>query len=140
MEIQKCTKSAFSVIGKEGSTENGADFVDTLWKDANSHFSEVSHLAKKDEHGNILGVWGLMSDFSKSFKPWEDNFSKGLYLAGVEVTDGAEPPHNWVKWEVLAFEYLYAKVETNYHETFKHVLDYMKQNNMDLAGAVFDYI
>lgn len=140
MEIQRCTMDAFSVIGKEGSTEDGRDFVDALWKDANSHFDEVSHLALKDENGNLLGVWGLMSDFSRTFKPWQDKFSKGLYLAGVQVAKEAEAPLNWVKWDVPAFEYLYAKVENDYRGTLTYVLEYMKQNNIELAGAVFDYI
>ena len=42
------------------------------------------HLAKKDENGNICGIWGVMSDFSHSFDPWED-FRKGLYLAGADL-------------------------------------------------------
>lgn len=36
-----------------------------------------------------------MSDFSRSFHPWED-FSKGLYLAGVECSDDAEAPDGWI--------------------------------------------
>ncbi|KEZ84796.1 transcriptional regulator, partial [Clostridium sulfidigenes] len=57
MKIEKCIKSSFSVIGKEGSTKEGSGFVSKLWKDANNHFDEVDFLAKKDEKGNVLGVW-----------------------------------------------------------------------------------
>ena len=53
-------------------------------------------MAKKDENGNISGIWGAMSDFSHSFQPWED-FNKGLYLAGVECNDAAEAPEGWTK-------------------------------------------
>mgnify|MGYP002478908144 FL=1 len=138
-EIKKCIKSSFSVIGKEGSTNDGNGFVNKLWENANSRFNEIEGLVKKDEKGNILGIWGLMSDFSKSFKPWEENFTKGLYLAGAEVTDDAEAPDAWAKWTVPAFEYLYIKVDKGYKEAFSYVLNYMDNNNIKLAGAVFDY-
>lgn len=45
-------------------------------------------MAKIDSDGNLVGIWGAMSDFTHSFRPWED-FSKGLYLAGVECTEDA---------------------------------------------------
>ena len=81
MKIEKRIKTSFSVIGKEGSTLEGDGFIQKLWTDANSHFEEVQPLAKIDENGNLAGIWGAMSDCTRSFKPWEDNFSKGLYLA-----------------------------------------------------------
>lgn len=139
IEINKCTKSSFSVIGKEGSTKDGNDFISKLWQDANNHFSEVEALAKKDENGSILGAWGLMSDFSRSFNTWEDNLSKGLYLAGIEVKDDAEAPNGWVKWTAPGYEYLYIKVVGDYRENLSYVLDYMKSNDIKLAGAIFDY-
>lgn len=139
MEIKKCIKESFSVIGKEGSTKDGSDFVGRLWEDANNHFSEIKALAKKDENGNILGIWGLMSDFSRSLMPWEENFTKGLYLAGVEVMDNTEAPENWVKWTVPTLEYLYVKVDKEYENSFSYVLNYMKTNDIKLEGAVFDY-
>lgn len=138
-EIKRCVKSSFSVVGKEGSTNDGNDFVSKLWGQANSHFSEIESLARKNEKGNIIGVWGLMSDFSRSFRPWEDNFTKGLYLAGIEVMDDVEVPNNWIKWTVPAFEYLYIKVQNEYEKTFSYVLSYMDANNIKLAGAIFDY-
>jgi hypothetical protein len=92
LEIKKCVKESFSVIGKEGSTNDGKGFIQKLWADANSNFAEVVSLAKKDENGNLLGIWGAMSDLSRSFNPWEENFTKGLYLAGVEVMDNAKAP------------------------------------------------
>ena len=74
----KVIKEKFVVIGKEGSTLDGEGFIQKLWDDANSHFSEVAHLAKKDANGGIVGIWGAMSDISRSFKPWEDGFSKAI--------------------------------------------------------------
>lgn len=112
MNIQRCIKESFIVIGKEGSTNDENGFVRNLWADANSHFAEVAHLAKKDEVGNLVGIWGAMSDFSCSFHPWEDNFSKGLYLAGVECD----------------------------HETvFLEMITYLQENDIPLAGAVHDF-
>ena len=137
MKIEKCIKNAFVVIGKEGSTEDGQGFIQKLWTDANSHFNEVQSLAKKDEKGNLVGIWGAMSDCSHSFKPWEDNFSKGLYLAGVECVDDAEAPEGWTKWTIPSFEYIF--VETENENTFPEVLRYMDENNITLVGAVHDF-
>jgi hypothetical protein len=63
----------------------------------------VQHLAKKEEDGTISGIWGAMSDFSHSFNPWED-FSKGLYLAGIECREDAEAPNGWTKWIIPGYE------------------------------------
>ena len=137
MKIEKRIKPSFSVMGKEGSTLDGQGFIQKLWEDANSHFGEVQSLAKKDEHGDLVGIWGAMSDLSHSFKPWEDNFSKGLYLAGVECVDDAQPPEGWTKWTIPGYEYLCAEVESG--STFTDMLDYMKQNDLALVGAVHDF-
>lgn len=137
IEVNKCIKKSFVVIGKEGSTNDGDGFIQKLWEDANSRFGEVEHLAKKDDNGNIAGVWGAMSDFSHSFLPWEDGFSKGLYLAGVECMDGAEAPDGWRKWIVPGYEYIY--VENEDENTFAKVITYLKENKIELVGAVHDF-
>ena len=54
----KVIKKAFVVIGKEGSTSDGKDFIQKLWDDANNHFNEVAHLAKRDENGNLVSMTG----------------------------------------------------------------------------------
>lgn len=137
MKIEKQTKPSFSVIGKEGSTLDGQGFIQKLWEDANSHFNEVQSLAKKDESGNLVGIWGAMSDCTHSFKPWEDNFSKGLYLAGIECADDAQAPMGWTKWTIPAYEYLCAEVENE--NTFSEVLAFMKVHSIALVGAVHDF-
>ena len=137
MKMKKCIKPSFSVIGKEGSTLDGQGFIQKLWEDANSHFDEVQALAKRDESGNLVGIWGAMSDFSRSFRPWEDSFTKGLYLAGVECADDAQPPKGWTKWTIPAYEYLCAEVEGE--STFSDVLEYMTANGIALVGAVHDF-
>ena len=136
MKIETCEKESFVVIGKEGSTMDGAGFIQKLWDEANSHFGEIAHLAKKDEDGNISGIWGAMSDFSRSFQPWE-GFQKGLYLAGVECNEDAKAPDGWTKWVIPGYEYIYVEREND--NTFSEVIQYMKGNGIALAGAVHDF-
>ena len=136
MKIEICEKESFVVIGKEGSTMDGAGFIQKLWDEANSHFGEVEHLAKKDEEGNLCGIWGAMSDFSQSFHPWED-FSNGLYLAGVECNDGAETPDGWTKWVIPGYEYIYVEREND--SIFSEVIQYLQAHDIALAGAVHDF-
>lgn len=100
---------AFSVVGKLGSTRDGEGFIGRLWGQANANFSQVEPLAKRGPDGSLAGFWGLMSDEGMGFQPWEENFSKGLYLAGVEVEADAQPPEGWVKWTSPGYEYLAAE-------------------------------
>lgn len=137
MKINKCIKESFVVIGKEGSTNDGEGFIQKLWEDANSHFYEVEELAKKDDKGNVVGIWGVMSDLSRSFLTWEDGFTKGLYLAGVECTEQAEAPVGWTKWVIPGYEYIY--VENENSDTFSKVVSYLQENGIPLVGAVHDF-
>ena len=137
MNIEKIIKESFAVIGKEGSTSDGPGFVQRLWADANSHFAEAANLAKKDTTGNFVGFWGAMTDFSRSFRSWEENFSRGLYLAGVECADDARPPEGWSKWTVPGFEYL--RVECDREGIFSEMIAYLQENHIPLAGAVHDF-
>lgn len=137
MEVNTCVKDSFSVIGKEGSTLDGEGFIQGLWQNADSHFNEIVHLAKKDEAGTILGIWGAMSDLSRSFRPWEDGFSKGLYLAGVEVVDDALPPEGWTKWTIPSYEYLY--VINGTPSIFQDTIRYIDAQGISLVGAVHEF-
>lgn len=137
MEVRTCIKKQFSVIGIEGSTCQGEGFVTALWAYANSHFEEVAALAKKDREGNLLGIWGAMSDFSHSFLPWQDGFTKGLYLAGVEVADDAQAPKGWTKWTIPSYEYRY--VENEGPDTFTQTIQHLRENDIKLAGAVHEF-
>lgn len=137
MKIEKCIKESFVVIGKEGSTNDGEGFIQKLWEDANSHFHEVDHLAKRDNNGNISGIWGAMSDFSHSFLPWEEGFTKGLYLAGVECEETIEAPDGWEKWIIPGYEYIYVENENN--DVFSEMIQYLQENDISLAGAVHDF-
>ena len=137
MRIERMIKESFAVIGKEGSTSDGTGFIQALWNDANGHFAEVAPLAKWDGDGNPVGIWGAMTDFSRTFQPWEENFSRGLYLAGVECPLDAQPPEGWSKWVIPGFEYLRAECEDE--NTFPQVLAYMRENSIPLVGAVHDF-
>ncbi len=137
MDINKCIKNSFSVIGREGSTNDSVDFIAKLWQDAEAHFTQADACVKKDENGMPVGYWGAMSDLSRSFLPWEDNFSKGLYLAGFEALDDAVPPDGWTKWVIPSYEYIVVK--NSGYETFLELIEYMKSNDIELVGAVHDH-
>lgn len=134
MNIERLTLPSVTIIGREGSTHAGPGFIQNLWAAANEHFSEIEPLIKRSADGTPSGFWGAMTDFSRTFLPWENNFSEGLYLAGAECFDCAEPPPGWTKWIIPSFEYL--KVE---NADFSAVLAYMARNNLPLAGAVHDF-
>ena len=137
MNIKTISKESFCVIGKEGSTKEGATFIATLWEDANAHFQEVAHLAVKKETGGIQGIWGAMTDFSRGFMPWENGFREGLYLAGVECSMDAEAPQGWVKWIIPGFTYLC--IPNHSGNAFGEMIAYLKEQNLPLVGAVQEY-
>lgn len=134
MNIERRRLPELTIIGREGSTNDGPSFIQRLWAEANEHFSEIEPLVMREADGTPVGFWGAMSDFSRTFQPWENNFSEGLYLAGAECNSGSNPPDGWTKWIVPSFEYL--KVED---ANFPAVLKYMKENDLPLAGAVHDF-
>ena len=130
-------KPSFAVIGIEGSTDDGEGFIPMLWSDANAHFDEVSPVASRDENGALLGIWGAMSDETRSFLPWTDGFSRGLYLAGVECPIDAEVPDGWTKRVVPGYEYL--AIENRRADTFSRMVDYFRENGVKLVGAVQEF-
>ena len=135
MGVSRVLKQRFVVIGIEGSTNDGDGFIEKLWAEANSRFGEIMDLCKRDKDGNFVGFWGAMSDFSRSFKPWE-GFSQGLYLAGAECEDEADAPSGWTKWVIPSFEYLCFDCE---EFDFGQAIDYVRANGFPLAGAVHDF-
>ncbi len=136
MEIITCELPAISIIGMEGEAEPGHNPAPALWEKANARFGEVEALALRDENGAPVGVWGAMSDLSRSFLPWEDGFTRGLYLAGVQVFPEALPPEDWTKWTLPAFACLRAKAEGDYNAAFQAGLDELTRRGLSLAGAV----
>ena len=137
MKTYSWTKGPFSVIGKAGSTEDGPGFIQQLWEAANSGFAEIEHLAKRDEAGHLVGIWGAMTDASGAFLPWQQDFTQGLYLAGVESMEDAQPPEGWTKWSVPGFTYLCAACD---HDTvFQEMIAHLREQGLPLAGAVQEY-
>ena len=136
MEIVTCELPAVSVIGMEGEAEPGHNPASALWEKANARFGEVEGLALRGENGAPVGVWGAMSDLSRSFLPWEDGFSQGLYLAGVQVAPEALPPEDWVKWTLPAFACLRVRAEGDYAAAFQAGLKELERRGLALAGAV----
>lgn len=141
MDYEKITLSSFCVLGHETSSADGEGFVKKAWQLSDDGFSTVAPLAKKERDGTIKGVWGLMSDFSRSFKPWENNFKEGLYLAGVEVDSDVVVPSGWTKWTTPARTYIVIKVNPeNYVSSFNHMVYFrLAYEGYKLVGAVFDY-
>ena len=136
MEIVSCELPAFSVIGMEGEAWPGHNPSSALWEKANARFGEVEGLALRDEKGTPVGIWGAMGDLSRQFLPWTDGFSRGLYLAGVQVPPEALPPEGWTKWTLPAFACLQVKVEEDYAAAFRAGLDELERRGLTLAGAV----
>lgn len=108
-----------------------------LWSDANTHFDEVSPVASRDENGALLGIWGAMSDETRSFLPWTEHFTRGLYLAGVECPIDAEAPDGWTKWVLPGYEYLV--VRNDRADAFARAVEYLRESQMKLVGAVHDF-
>ncbi len=136
MPITRFVKPAFCVIGKEGATSDGPDFIARLWREANAYFPEVQPLAKMDENGCFAGFWGAMTDPGRNFLPWEEGFTRGLYLAGVECRQDVAAPEGWTRWAIPGFEYL--KAESG-EDVFPQMLAYIAKQGLTLAGAVQDF-
>ena len=130
-----------AIIGKEGLCTKEKNTVQDLWHQANSNFSDIADLGMKNADGSFVGFWGVMSDETMSFLPWADGFSRGLYLAGVEVYEDTPVPDGWVKWVMPARKYLVTKVTPeSYGETFESVINCLiPELGMKLAGAVCDF-
>ena len=135
--MESWSKPGFCVIGLEGSTAEGEGFVARLWEEANRRFPEVADLAVTDAEGRPVGVWGAMTDMGHRFLPWEDGFTKGLYLAGVECRKDAQPPQGWVRWDVPGFRYL--RVRNDAPDVFPRTLARLADMGLSLVGAVQDF-
>lgn len=130
-----------AIIGKEGHCTKNHNVVSELWAAANAHFNEVAELGRKEPDGSYVGFWGAMSDVSMRFNPWEDDFSTGMYLAGIEVYLDSEAPEGWTKWVMPARTYLVVDVvPERYGEIFTDTIQrILPENNLKLAGAVCDF-
>lgn len=129
-----------AVIGKEGFCTEQENVVQDLWSQFQSHFGEVEPLGMREQDGSFVGFWGAMSDETMSFQPWTNHFSRGFYLAGVEVNGDAKAPEGWTKWVMPARTYLTVEVDfAHYMETFLAGLHQIPAMGLKLRGAVCDY-
>ena len=130
-----------AIIGREGLCTKEKNVVRELWEQADLRFREVADLGMKNPDGSFVGFWGAMSDETRSFLPWSEDYSRGLYLAGIEVYEDAAVPDGWVKWVMPARTYLVTEVDPDhYEETFRDVIDRLiPELGLKLAGAVCDF-
>ena len=138
-EIVELPKIA--IIGQEGFCTKDNNVVQKLWEQARVRFGEVADLGMRNPDGSYVGFWGAMSDETRAFLPWTEDFSRGWYLAGIEVYEDTTVPAGWVKWVMPARKYLVTEVEPGrYEETFRTVIDRLiPALGMKLAGAVCDF-
>ena len=141
MKYEMVDLPKIAIIGKEGLCTKEKNVVQELWRQANSNFSEIAELGMKNADGSFVGFWGAMSDETRSFLPWTDGFSRGLYLAGLEVNEDAPVPEGWVKWVLPARKYLVAELTPeSYAETFRNVIHCLiPELGLKLAGAACDF-
>ena len=141
MDIRIVDLPEIAIIGKEGFCTEEANIVQELWQQANENFDEVSELGMKEKDGSFVGFWGAMSDETMSFMPWTNNFTRGYYLAGIEVNKDAEAPEGWKKWVMPARKYLVTEVMfEQYMEIFMDVLkNQLRSRRMILSVAACDY-
>ncbi len=141
MEYKIVDLPEVSIIGKEGLCTEKENIVQNLWQEANSHFDEVAALGMKEADGSYVGLWGAMSDENRTFKPWTNHFSRGLYLAGIETYKDSIAPEGWTKWIMPARKYLVVEVNSDsYGEIFTNVINQLIPDiGMKLAGAVCDF-
>lgn len=78
-----------------------------------------------------------MTDFSCTFRLWQDGLTKGLYLAGIQSKPDALPPDGWVKWTLPAFEYLCVKSASS--DFFPEAFAAFLADGNNLAGAVQEF-
>ena len=130
-----------AIIGKEGLCTKEKNVVQDLWHQVNSNFFDIADIGMKNTDGSYVGIWGAMSDETMSFMPWTDDFSRGLYLAGIVVYEDTPVPEGWVKWVMPARKYLVTEIHTeNYGEIFGYVIkSLIPELGMKLAGAVCDF-
>ena len=100
-----------AIIGKEGLCTQEKNVVQDLWHQANSNFSDIADIGMKNADGSFVGFWGAMSDDTLSFLLWTDDFSRGLYLAGIEVYEETPILDGWVKGVMPARKYLVTDVQ-----------------------------
>ncbi len=131
--VGEFTRPSFCVVGFEGSSDEGAGFIKPLWEQLNARLDELEPFAVKSPTGTVC-PYGCMSDMSRSYNKWEDNLSRGLYLAGVEVKEGTVPPEGFTMWRIPSFDYYV--IEMDSPDTIAMGLEYIESCGKQLVGAI----
>ena len=141
METTLVQLPEIAIIGMEGFCTSEHNVAPELWARANAWFDAVAPLGMREKDGSYVGFWGAMSDETMSFLPWTEGFTRGFYLAGLEVNRDARPPEGWTKWVMPARTYLVVDVcPERYGEIFHDVLErVLPERKLHLAGGVCDY-
>ncbi|HRY77570.1 MAG TPA: GyrI-like domain-containing protein [Candidatus Izemoplasmatales bacterium] len=141
MNITIVNLPEIAIIGKLGFCKGEKNIVPELWNQANANFADVAPLGMKEKDGSFVGFWGAMSDETMSYLPWTDHFSRGYYLAGIEVYKDAVPPDGWTKWIMPSRTYLKVSIDPGkYFEVFQNVIqNQIPEMKMKLSGAACDY-
>ncbi len=139
--VEKIDLPEIRIIGRQGLCTREHNRAQELWAEANAHFAEVAPLGMKEPDGSFTGFWGAMSDEDMRFQPWTEGFTRGMYLAGIEVAQDKEAPEGWTKWVLPARTYLVCDVEApRYAEIFDEVIEkVIPEMGLALDGAVCDY-
>lgn len=135
--LQHKVTPVITVIGMEGCTDDGSGFIQRLWQNANSRFSEIAHMADMTDDGSPKAIWGAMSSMDRSNAPWENGFSRGLYLAGCQCRPGAKAPEGWSKWEIPATEWVVYPAD--HPDCFAEGLRLLEAEGLSMCGAACDY-
>lgn len=141
MNTQIMELGPIAVIGIEGFCTKNTNVVSELWKTSNVNFSDVAQLGMKEKDGSYVGFWGLMSDVTRNYLPWDNDYSTGYYLAGIEVYNDTPVPDGWTKWILPRRTYLVIEIENNkYQETLWYgIKEEIPKLGYKLSGAVCDY-
>ena len=131
-----------AIIGNEGLCTKEKNAVQDLWQQTGSNFSDIADPGIKNAVGSYVGFWGAMSDETMSFLSWTDDFSRGLYLAGLEVYEDTAVPDGWVKWVMPARKYLVTEVQPETNERISEyvIRSLIPEPGMKMAGAVCDLL
>jgi predicted transcriptional regulator YdeE len=126
--IKYLYKNTFAVIGKagSGSADNETRWINSLWDEAGTHFTEIESIARKDENGGVFW-WGLTDGAGGPLK----------YLIGCETAIDAAPPAGWEKRTIPAQTYVAVSCTPN---TTGEVFGKLKNDpNIKIIGEGYEH-
>ncbi len=140
-DIEHCTLESFAVIGIAKENNGLYDGNDAVWQELERKVEKIHALAKRNENGELVGIWGLLNNERLDFRLTTTNPNgKILFLAGLEAPDDAVPPKGFTKWVVPAGDYLYAPVTKNKLTTLNKILQYADGHGWEPNGYPFDFM